>query len=63
MAPREKPTAKPKPKPTDKTQFERFVETARKLGVEEVGPAFDETFKKIVPPKYPFRSTETKEQS
>jgi hypothetical protein len=26
----------------------RFVETARKLGVEEVGPEFDEAFRKIV---------------
>jgi hypothetical protein len=38
-------------KPDDKAQFERFVETARKLGVEEVGPEFDDAFKKIVPPK------------
>jgi hypothetical protein len=51
MAQREKPKAKPKPKPTDKAQFERFVETARKLGVEEVGPAFDDAFRRIVPPK------------
>ncbi len=51
MARAEKPKAKPKPKLDDKAQFERFVETARKLGVEEVGPAFDEAFRKIVPPK------------
>jgi hypothetical protein len=42
---------KPKPKKTDKAQFERFVETARELGVEDVGSAFDNAFKRIVPPK------------
>jgi hypothetical protein len=51
MARPEKPKAKPKPKPTDKAQFERFVETARKLGVEEVGQPFEDAFKKIVPPR------------
>jgi hypothetical protein len=50
MALPKKPKAKPRPKSDDKAQFERFVETARRLGVEEVGPAFDEAFKKIVPP-------------
>jgi len=38
----------PRRKPDDKAQFERFVETARKLGVEEVGPEFDDTVRKIV---------------
>ena len=38
-------------KPDDKAQFERFVETARKLGVEEVGQEFDDAFKQIIPPK------------
>ena len=42
-----------KPRFDDKAQFERFVETARKLGVEEVGAAFDEAFEKIVPAKSP----------
>lgn len=35
---------------SDKRQFERFVETARKLGVDESEEAFERAFKKIVPP-------------
>lgn len=50
MAKAEKPKAKLKPKPkfTDKAQSERFKETARKLGVEETGEAFDRAFGKVV---------------
>lgn len=61
MGRREKPKAEPKskPKPTDKAQFERFVETARKLGVEEVGLEFDELFMTIVPPRNPARTDES----
>ena len=51
MARAEKPKATPKPKIDDKAQFERFVETARNLGAEEVGLAFDEAFRTIVPAK------------
>ena len=41
--------AKPKPKPrlTDKEQSERFIETARELGVES-GKTFEKSFNKIV---------------
>jgi hypothetical protein len=39
------------PKISDKRQFERFVETVRKLGVDESEEAFDRAFRKIVPPK------------
>jgi hypothetical protein len=39
------------PKRTDKQQFERFVETARKLGVNESMEDFEVKFRKIVPPK------------
>ncbi len=39
------------PKTTDKHQFERFVETARKLGVDESEEAFDRKFRKIIRPK------------
>lgn len=53
MAKAAKPGQKPKPKPTDKVQFERFVETARRLGVEEVGQEFDEAFERIVKPVRP----------
>jgi hypothetical protein len=51
MVKAEKPKAKPKPKFTDKAQSERFIETARKLGVEETGEAFERAFEKIVPVK------------
>jgi hypothetical protein len=44
------------PKTTDKKQFERFVETARKLGVDEDEDTFDLSFRKIVPPKTPPKS-------
>ena len=39
------------PKTSDKRQFERFVATARKLGVDESEEAFDRAFKRIVPAK------------
>ena len=42
---------KRKPKEKDKRQYERFVETARKLGVDESEEAFEQSFRKIVPPK------------
>ncbi len=41
------------PKMKDKQQYERFVETARKLGCDESEEAFDDAFRKIVPPKRP----------
>ena len=48
MAKAEKPT---KPKPSKKTQYGRFVETARKLGCDESEETFERAFQKIVPPK------------
>jgi hypothetical protein len=39
------------PKTKDKRQYERFVETARKLGCDESEGALDRVFEKIVPPK------------
>jgi hypothetical protein len=39
------------PKMTDKRQYERFVETARKLGCDESEEAFEREFTKIVPPR------------
>jgi hypothetical protein len=42
---------KRKPKEKDKRQYERFVETARKLGVDESPENFERAFTKIVPPK------------
>jgi hypothetical protein len=38
-------------KRTDKQQFERFVETARKLGVNESMEDFQVKFRKIIPAK------------
>ena len=49
MAKAEKPKAKPKP--SKKTQYGRFVETARKLGCDESEEAFEDAFKKIIPPR------------
>jgi hypothetical protein len=43
-------TPKAKPKPSKKTQYGRFVEAARQLGCDESEEAFDQTFRKIVPP-------------
>ncbi len=51
MAKPEKPKAKQKLKPSKQTQYGRFVETARKLGCDESEESFEETFRKIVPPK------------
>ena len=42
--------AKPKPKLTDKEQSERFIETARELGVDESGEQFEKALRKIVKP-------------
>ncbi|WP_157182376.1 hypothetical protein [Methylobacterium sp. WSM2598] len=47
MAENEKPTNK---KP-EKTQAERFKETAREVGVDETGRIFEEAFSKIAPPR------------
>jgi SET domain-containing protein len=49
MAKAEKAKAKRKPKPkfTDKAQSERFIEAARKLGVEETDEKFEEALKKV----------------
>ncbi len=43
-------------KRTDKEQFARFVETARKHGVNESMEDFQVKFRKIVPPKQPKQS-------
>jgi hypothetical protein len=51
QAPKPKAKSRAKPKFTDKAQSERFIATARKLGIEETGEVFERAFKKIVPPK------------
>ena len=40
----------PKPK-KEKTQKERFIEAARKVGVDETGEEFERAIHRIVPPK------------
>ena len=48
----EKPKAKPKrQKMTDKEQSERFIQTARELGVDETGETFEREFSKIIQKK------------
>ena len=37
------------PKLTDKKQSERFIETARKLGVDESGEGFEEAISRVLP--------------
>lgn len=39
-----KKKAAPKKKAPDEKQFERFVKTARELGVDESGKQFEQTF-------------------
>ncbi len=39
----------------EKSQAERFLETAREIGVDETGEAFERAVEKIVPPKRPQR--------
>ncbi len=41
---------KRKRRDTPKKQSQRFVETARKLGVDETGESFERALKVIVPP-------------
>ena len=42
---------KAKPKLTDKEQSERFIETARKLRVDESGKEFERTVKAVIKPR------------
>ena len=49
--------AKPKPKlkPDDKAQSERFIEKAREIEADESGKMFERTLKKVIKPKEPDR--------
>lgn len=47
VAPPKGKKVKPKPKLSDKEQSERFMETARELGVDESGDAFEKAFNRI----------------
>src|SRR3954462_2602916 len=51
----QKPNAEPKQK-TDKEKSERFIEAARKLGVDETSKEFERLFEKVVPAKRRLRS-------
>ncbi len=44
---------RPSPEPDDPEQFQRFLETAKELGVDESPEAFDRVFEKVVPPEEP----------
>jgi hypothetical protein len=44
------PKKTPKPK-DEKTQRARFIEAARSIGVDESGGEFEQTLKKLAPPK------------
>jgi hypothetical protein len=48
-----KPARKPQSrrKAADKEQFDRFVETARQIGVDEDSEALDRAFRKVIPQK------------
>ena len=47
-----KQAKKPSRKPAaDKAQFERFVETARRIGVDESPEALDRAFDRLAPSK------------
>jgi hypothetical protein len=50
MAQAKRENAKPKKRPkfTDKAQSQQFIEAARKLGVEEVGPSFEEAIRATI---------------
>lgn len=55
-ASRAKKKAAPKKKTPDEKQFERFVKTARELGVDESGKRFERTFDAIIEKKPQNRS-------
>jgi hypothetical protein len=44
-------TGKPKRKPDDPAQSQRFIDAAKDAGVDETGDAFEKAFNKIVPEK------------
>ncbi len=46
--PRPKPTVKKAATKDNRPQAERFIETARQLGVDESGKTFEDAFTKIV---------------
>ena len=47
-----------KPKPAEKPQSERFIETAREIGTDERKEGFERAFKKVVPSPIPPSASE-----
>lgn len=45
----------------EKTQAERFLETAREIGADETGEAFERALDRIVPPRRPAANCKPKE--
>lgn len=54
------PARKPRPK-DEKPQFERFLETVRKVEAGETDEELERAIEKITPPKRPTPSTEPKD--
>jgi hypothetical protein len=45
-----------KPKPDEKPQSERFIETAREIGADETKEGFEKAFEKVIPLADPSKS-------
>ena len=59
-----KPKAvRPETEAEDKAQAERFLETARQIGADETGEAFERAMDKIVPRKRPAPNAERKDRA
>lgn len=42
---------RPKSRPDNPAQSQRFIDAAKEAGVDETGDTFDKAFKKIIPEK------------
>ena len=51
MAEKRKDDPKPKKATREKSQRERFIETARAIGVDETGTEFERALERLVPPR------------
>jgi hypothetical protein len=43
--------AKKPPDPNEKPQKQRFIDTAREIGIDETGAEFERLFDRVAPPK------------
>jgi hypothetical protein len=48
-----------KPRPSEKPQFDRFIETARQIGAAETDEPLRRAIRKIAPAKHPTRKKST----